>query len=116
MLREPGQHATVAICSSTLERERNKQAARSCRRTDMPKKKVRRSISMRPEVYCRLEDLAKLGVVGDALSQIVESAITALCDEHGIPPIDRGMAVARILSKATPPPPPDPIISQHFTF
>ena len=83
------------------------------------KKKMRRSISLRPEVYCRLEDLASFGVEGDALSEITESAINALCEKHGVPPVDRELAVHRILSKATPAPPvspPDPIISQHFTF
>jgi hypothetical protein len=76
---------------------------------------------MRAEVYCRLQALAKLGVAGTSVTQVVERALEELCDKHGVASFTREEAILRRREEAARRRPKaerdDPeIISQHFTF
>lgn len=88
----------------------------------MSRRGVRRSISIRVEVYWRLKQLMSADDDGKASCALVEDMIDERADARGIPKIDREEALRLLPSKprsetATTSDPPTPeIISQHFTF
>lgn len=66
------------------------------------KRRTRQCISLRAEVFARLDDYAK--AVGSPRTAVVEDAIMARLDALGVPKVPREEALARIPQKreATP--------------
>lgn len=109
---------TIVICTS-CRRKTNRGVADPCKRgcprcrspvvlaedgvrQQRARKQHRRSISVSPETYARLEALqVSPGTEGyPSISGLAQTAIHALCDAEGVPRVDRHVAIASRLAAA----------------
>lgn len=115
---------TIVICTS-CRRKTNRGVADPCKRgcprcrspvvlaedgvrQQRARKQHRRSISVTPEAYARLEELQLRRMMElhpgpegyPSISGLAETAIHALCDAEGVPRVDRHVAIASRLAAA----------------